>query len=740
MSVRLSFSCISSCYLCSLLVVALFCVCLSNQNLDDVLCIKQERKALLKFKHHIIDETDRLVSWVGEKCNCCKWTGIVCENMTGHVIQIRLRTLDGHCEGDSDTRKKLSEQSSNFDGIIPPQLGNLSELHTLCLGSFQYRWAPRRISARKLEWLSNLRLLRHLDMSSTDLSKAIDWFQVINTLPSLAELHLRNSYILDVHPHDPSLNITSLILLDLSENTFTNSFASQWIFSITSLVLLDLSMCMFDGPVSGSIGYSFRNLTSLKWLHVSRNNFMNSSVDSLHILTSLLSLDLSSNQLTVIPKALGNLCNLRHIDLSSNDFRNLNVTYLLESSHCKSPRLASLSVSNSGLSGHLPDQLGQFMHMEHLDLHNNHISDLSSNQLDGSLPDSIGRILELSYNQFNGSLPNSLGQLLKLEELRFSSNLMTGVVTDTQFVKLALLKVLYGDGNNLILRPQHENWIPSFQLKRSNLNSSLGPKFPLWLQLQKDLVYLDISNTNISSSMPESFWRSFPNLEYMDISKNYMQGTLTMSGMPTTLLAVDEIIVCRVSFLNMENNNLFGEIPRTLGHVRLIRSLNMHGNKLVGMLPASLMNLTFLKILELSGNELDGSIPLWVGTGMSFLSLLNLRSNNIVGDIPQELCYIAKIQILDISDNKLNGVIPTCFNNFSILSGKDTFSDYGFSVDTEVGKKELISRNSLVAKGHEYMYSTILRFVGLLDLSNNNLVGQPFKKKKKKQSCWTHSK
>ncbi|GKG49826.1 hypothetical protein Tco_0518600, partial [Tanacetum coccineum] len=63
--------------------------------------------------------------------------------------------------------------------------------------------------------------------------------------------------------------------------------------------------------------------------------------------------------------------------------------------------------------------------------------------------------------------------------------------------------------------------------------------------------------------------------------------------------------------------------------------------------------------------------------------LLNLRSNNFIGNIPHELCYLAKIQVLD-------PVIPTCFNNFSILSGKDAFADYGFSVDTEVGKKELI--------------------------------------------------
>ncbi|GKE57538.1 leucine-rich repeat protein, partial [Tanacetum coccineum] len=226
----------------------------------------------------------------------------------------------------------LNLSSSNFGGIIPPQLRNLSDLHTLCLGSFQDGWSEST-SVVNMEWLANLRLLRHLDMSNVDLSKALDWFQVINTLPSLAELHLKRSNLLDAHPHVPTLNITSLLLLDLSGYQFTNSLVPQWIFSITSLVSLDLSKCDFNGLIPSSSAHSFRNLTSLKRLHVSGNTFMNSSLvlkklssvigsnqisldisqcdissttlDSLHNLTSLLSLDLSRNQLTnMIPKSL----------------------------------------------------------------------------------------------------------------------------------------------------------------------------------------------------------------------------------------------------------------------------------------------------------------------------------------------------------------------------------------------------------------------------------------------------
>ncbi|GKA94010.1 leucine-rich repeat protein [Tanacetum coccineum] len=198
----LSFSHFSSCYLCLLVVVALFHLCLSNQNFDDVLCIKEERQALLQFKHRLVDEGGRLASWVGEQNDCCKWAGIVCDNKTGHVHQIHLRALDGHCQFDEYKEEEASKQklkgdlslslldlkqlkhldlscndfgwiqvpeyigslgslrylnlsSSNFSGIIPPQLGNISQLQTLCLGCFQVDVWDESTSVVNMEWLSN---------------------------------------------------------------------------------------------------------------------------------------------------------------------------------------------------------------------------------------------------------------------------------------------------------------------------------------------------------------------------------------------------------------------------------------------------------------------------------------------------------------------------------------------------------------------------------------------------------
>ncbi|GKD66717.1 leucine-rich repeat protein, partial [Tanacetum coccineum] len=572
-------------------VGALFSLCFCSQNIDDVLCIKGERQALIEFKLGLIDEADRLIH-LRALDGGCQFTSFEVEvanlkqrlkgNLSSSLLHLeQLRHLDLSCNafrtevpkfiGSLENIKHLNLSHSEFSGTIPPQLGNLSQLNVLSLGpSFE------RTSDLNIRWLSSLHQLHHLDLSGVDLSK-LNWLEVINTLFYLVDLHLFNCQLIDIHHHVSSLNITSLSLLDLSDNNF-NSSLPLWIFSVTSLVSFDLTRC----NIHGLIPSSFRNLTSLQVLHVSENDFMNSSLvleelsnsnlisldirscgvsslvlDSLHNLTSLLNLDISKNQLTkTLSKSLCNFSNLKEIDMSDNyDSYGTDLIYLLESFlDCKTPALESLVLSSLGLSGHLPNSIGilpgQLPLLE--------VLFLSYNKLNGSLPDSIGRLsslkeLDLSYNQLDGSLPNSIGKLSNLEYLSFSSNSMTGIVTQTHFAKLLNLKHLYGGDNNLTLRLPHANWIPLFQLQRLNLNSwRLGPQFPLWLQSQNVSYLWNISNTGITSSMPpDSFWRSLPRLLYVDMSHNHIQGTL--SSNPETLFSLD-----------LSSNDFSGKIASSL--------------------------------------------------------------------------------------------------------------------------------------------------------------------------------
>ncbi|GJZ81685.1 receptor-like protein EIX2 [Tanacetum coccineum] len=851
-----------SCYMSFLLFITFIHLCLSSKNTsNNVLCKDVEREALLEFKNGLIDHPNKLASWVGLEEECCSWVGIVCDNYTGHVHQIHLPGLDGHCRVDDYTTPKeydatapqmlggdispsllnlkqlkhldlscndfggieipsfmgtftnlryLNLSSSRFGGIIPHQLGNLSKLEVLSLGSFHDdSYGSELTRMLNLQWLSSLRLLNHLDMSGVDLSKATDWFQVIKSLPSLLKLHLSSCLLSNIYSHVRVFNVTSLLVLDLSDNSFDNSFMPPWIFSITSLVSLDLNGCNLHGPIPSS-NYSFRNLTSLELLHVQGNDFMNSSsvleglssvgsnlisldisycgvsssrIVSLHNLTSIQSLYMLTNQLSkVIPRSLGNFCNLRNIDIAGNNFHNISLTFLLQSFfECKSPRLETLSVGYSEVSGRLPDSIGRLTFLKSLSLKENLIS--------GSIPYSIGNLsslemLDVRTNQLNGSLPDSLGQLSKLNYLDLSYNRLSGVVTEAHFEKLALLKVFWAISNNLTLRPHVQNWKPSFSLRELNLKfCDLGPLFPSWLAFQSDLEYLDISNTRISSTIPESFWRSIPNLAVLNMSQNNIQGN--MFGIPPTLSVIDlsfnnfsgqlpklskssSISVLDLSnnffvgslhpllcfyggeildflnlannqlsgvipdcwlkwpilgVLNLENNNLSGVIPTSLGSLSLLGSLNLCNNKLSGTLPASLRNLANLEILQLARNQLVGKIPKWFGSGLSSLRILNLRSNKFDRDIPHELCNLTTIKILVLANNNLSGKIPSCFNKFGFLSGKEDVTN-GRILTLSILGTDLLGSASLVTKGREDQYRTILRLVMILDLSSNRLSGQ----------------
>ena len=133
---------------------------------------------------------------------------------------------------------------------------------------------------------------------------------------------------------------------------------------------------------------------------------------------------------------------------------------------------------------------------------------LHRNQIIGSLPDLTTfpslRELWLAKNHLNWTIPISLGNLSNLEFLYLEDNALEGVISETHFSNLTKLKGL-GLANTLVVFNINFDWVPPFQLKMIGLRSSqLGPRFPKWLQTQKNLSYLDISNSKISDTLSNS--------------------------------------------------------------------------------------------------------------------------------------------------------------------------------------------------------------------------------------------
>ena len=65
----------------------------------------------------------------------------------------------------------------------------------------------------------------------------------------------------------------------------------------------------------------------------------------------------------------------------------------------------------------------------------------------------------------------------------------------------------------------------------------------------------------------------------------------------------------KVVEINLQFNNLNGELPQEVGNLSNLKVLNLGFNKLKGNLPASLKNLKELTTLDLFMNGFEGNIP-----------------------------------------------------------------------------------------------------------------------------------
>ncbi|KAF2316410.1 hypothetical protein GH714_041751 [Hevea brasiliensis] len=99
-------------------------------------CIESEREALLQFKHGLKDPSNRLSSW-DRDADCCEWPGVICDNLTNHVLELHLRTLsvDEYYAFNASGHYYEYWEKSTFRGKIGQSLVNLKHLKYLDLSN-----------------------------------------------------------------------------------------------------------------------------------------------------------------------------------------------------------------------------------------------------------------------------------------------------------------------------------------------------------------------------------------------------------------------------------------------------------------------------------------------------------------------------------------------------------------------------------------------------------------------------
>ncbi len=126
----------------------------------------------------------------------------------------------------------------------------------------------------------------------------------------------------------------------------------------------------------------------------------------------------------------------------------------------------------------------------------------------------------------------------------------------------------------------------------------------------------------------------------------------------------------RVTRLNLDDNQLTGDIPPELGDLSNLMWLYLDFNQLTGEIPPELGGLPNLEVLYLRSNQLTGEIPPELG-GLSNLEVLFLHINQLTGEIPTELGDLSNLTDLRLYNNLLTGKIPPELGDLSNLTRLD---------------------------------------------------------------------
>ncbi|GJR99719.1 leucine-rich repeat protein [Tanacetum coccineum] len=705
-----------------LLVLSIFAnvhTCLCAPNISAV-CSKQERLALLKFKHSVNDVTDMLSSWVGD--DCCQWERVHCDKVTGKVESLHLRgskginglhlqeCLVGH-EVSSSLRRlrnlKFLDLSNNdfrgsripefigsfkqlsylnlssalFADVIPPHIGNLSNLKVLDLSRISRPYGTyTTLISDDMSWISGLSSLKYLDLSNVDLSKAQKRDMVFYMIPSLEMLSLSGCGLTNADLRTLSNSSTTLANikhLDLGYNSFKGRFPG-FLQNMTSLEFLDLSY--FDFSLSQNSTNFLSMIHYIPHMRLSDCGLQNTHLSPNHLNFTTVSiiqhLDLSKNLIEGrFPSVLINMSSLLSLDLAEN---------MLNSSVPIMPNLLRLDLSKNKFE-HIEDVgIWRQCHLKELTVSENfgiemtdspkNVSECSQYaferlQLDssfkGAFPaDSLGRMtnlrgLSLSFNQLTGQIPESLGRLRLLEELDLSFNQLTGPIP-TFIGKLTKLDLSYNHLNGSI--PESIGRLVSLQLF-SVYSNSLNGTVPVSIGQLTKLRDLDISSNSLEGAITEAHFAKLSMLKHLNTASN-SKLTFNVSRVwkPSFQLITADLSSCKI----------INGFPQWLRTQKKLKDLRLSNASITGPLPTWLRKMPVVFILDLSHNKLSGPLTNLPNEGTADVSIestraLLLQDNLFNESIPISLCRRTDLGYLDLSRNRLTGRIPKCLGNMRSL-------------------------------------------------------------------------
>ncbi|KVI11362.1 Concanavalin A-like lectin/glucanase, subgroup, partial [Cynara cardunculus var. scolymus] len=181
-------------------------------------------------------------------------------------------------------------------------------------------------------------------------------------------------------------------------------------------------------------------------------------------------------------------------------------------------------------------------------------------------------------------------------------------------------------------------------------NKGITAVLPESIQDLKNLTTLALNNNSFIGFIPPSIG-NLTNLSWLDLSDNQLHGSIPVSNR-TAPLGLDKLVKARHFIMN--NNELSGTIPSSIGLVVTLEAVRLDSNSLSGIVPRNLTNLRSVGELYLSNNKLNGSVPNL--TGMNSLFYVLMDKTQLQGEIPSNV-FQRQLERLVLSNNALNGTL-----------------------------------------------------------------------------------
>ncbi|KAL3507175.1 hypothetical protein ACH5RR_032557 [Cinchona calisaya] len=318
-----------------------------------------------------------------EKLQDLKVLSLSKNNLTGNISP-ELALING--------LEKLKLSQNNLIENIPSTLSNMSSIQFLDLSenslsgpisvdlfenckSLQFiSLAGNLLEGAFPTTLSRCTNLNHQNFSNNHFSGDPNFKENFQSLTSLRMLDLSNNELSGQLPSKSLQKLNALSFLSLSNNLLDGDFP-QWINKMSSLEYLDFS----GNSLQGSLPMSIGEMNALKFLGLSNNRVTGNIPSSMAWCTSLSVIQLRGNAFNGIITAGLSEMRLDELDLSRNELTRFH------------PNLSVLDIPNSALTGSIPGDI--------CDSGSLRILQLDENSLTKPIPDEIGNCSSLINSQ-----------------------------------------------------------------------------------------------------------------------------------------------------------------------------------------------------------------------------------------------------------------------------------------------------------------------------------------------------